>query len=394
MSFELTAEQRAIREAVRDFGESEIRPVAKEYNEQGRYPEELRQQAADLDLVAPHIPEAYGGAGMDGVSTVIVTEELWRADPGVGGAIAAADFGTGMILEYGDEWMKEEVLPRVTGGETPIATCISEPAHGSNVAGMETRARKDTAEQSSASPATASQEGDEYVIDGEKMWITNGTVADVYIVMAKTSPEDGHAGITAFLTESDRDGIEAARITNKLGIHAQDTAEIRFDGLRIPAENVVGEVDRGFYQLMEFFAPARADVAGQATGVAQAALDAAVAYASEREQFDQPIAEFQAIRHKLAEMATDIEAARSLAYRAGSAIDSGDTDEATRLASMAKLFASEHAVDVTDEAIQVHGGAGYVDDHPVERYYRDARVTKIYDGTSEIQKNIISEQLL
>jgi alkylation response protein AidB-like acyl-CoA dehydrogenase len=153
-------------------------------------------------------------------------------------------------------------------------------------------------------------------------------------------------------------------------------------------------VDRGFYQLMEFFAPARADVAGQATGVAQAALDAAVAYARERKQFDQPIAEFQAIRHKLAEMATDIEAARSLAYRAGSAIDSGDTDEATRLASMAKLFASEHAVDVTDEAIQVHGGAGYVDDHPVERYYRDARVTKIYDGTSEIQKNIISDTLL
>jgi alkylation response protein AidB-like acyl-CoA dehydrogenase len=379
MSFELTAEQRAIREAVREFGESEIRPIAKEYNEQERYPEELRQAAAELDLVAPHIPEAYGGAGMDWVSTVIVTEELWRADPGVGGSIAAADFGTGMVLEYGDEWMREAWLPRVTGGETPIATCISEPAHGSNVAGMSTRAERD---------------GDEYVINGDKMWITNGTVADVYIVMAKTSPEDGHAGITAFLTEADRDGIEASRITNKLGIHAQDTAEVRFDGLRVPAENVVGEVDRGFYQLMEFFAPARADVAGQATGVAQAALDAAVAYATEREQFDQPIAEFQAIRHKLAEMATDIEAARSLAYRAGAAIDAGDTDEATRLASMAKLFASEHAVDVTDEAIQVHGGAGYVDDHPVERYYRDARITKIYDGTSEIQKNIIAEQHL
>jgi alkylation response protein AidB-like acyl-CoA dehydrogenase len=379
MSFELTAEQRAIREAVREFGESEIRPIAREYNEQERYPEELRQAAAELDLVAPHIPEAYGGAGMDWVSTVIVTEELWRADPGVGGSIAAADFGTGMILEYGDEWMREAWLPRVTGGETPIATCISEPAHGSNVAGMSTRAERD---------------GDEYVINGDKMWITNGTVADVYIVMAKTSPEDGHAGITAFLTEADRDGIEASRITNKLGIHAQDTAEVRFDGLRVPAENVVGEVDRGFYQLMEFFAPARADVAGQATGVAQAALDAAVAYATEREQFDQPIAEFQAIRHKLAEMATDIEAARSLAYRAGAAIDAGDTDEATRLASMAKLFASEHAVDVTDEAIQVHGGAGYVDDHPVERYYRDARITKIYDGTSEIQKNIIAEQYL
>jgi alkylation response protein AidB-like acyl-CoA dehydrogenase len=241
---------------------------------------------------------------------------------------------------------------------------------------------------------TAEKDGDEWVIDGQKTWITNGTVADVYIVMAKTDPDAGHDGITAFLTETDRDGIEASRITNKLGIHAADTATIHFEGLRVPEENVVGEVGRGFYQLMQFFAPARADVAAQATGVAQAAFDAAADYASQREQFDQPIAEFQAIRHKLAEMATDIEAARSLTYRAGAALEGDDPAEATRLASMAKLFASEHAVDVTDEAIQVHGGAGYVDDHPVERFYRDARVTKIYDGTSEIQKNIIADQLL
>ena len=379
MSFRLTPEQEAIRDAVREFGEREIRPVAAEYEAEERYPEELRQQAAELDLVAPHVPEAYGGAGMDAVSTIVVTEELWRADPGVGGSIAAADFGTGMIHDYGEEWMKEEWLPAITGGETPIATCISEPAHGSNVAGMETRAERD---------------GDEYVVNGEKMWITNGTVADVAIVMAKTDPEAGHRGITALLTETDVPGYEASRITNKLGIRAQDTAEVHLDDLRIPAENVVGEVGRGFYQLMEFFAPARADVAAQATGVAQAALDAAVEYAGEREQFDRKIREFQAIRHKLAEMATDIEAGRSLAYRAGAAIESGDDALATRLASMAKLFCSEHAVDVTDEALQVFGGAGYVSDHPVERYYRDARITKIYDGTSEIQKNIVADGLL
>jgi hypothetical protein len=378
MTFRLTPEQEAVREAVREFGEAEIRPIAAEYEREERYPEELRRKAADLDLVAPHVPEAYGGAGMDVVSTLLVTEELWRADPGVGGAISAADFGTGMIHDYGEEWMREEWLPRITGGETPIATGISEPAHGSNVAGMET---------------TAEREGDEWVIDGEKTWITNGTVADVAIVMAKTSPGEGHRGITAFLTETDVDGYDARRIDNKLGIRAQDTAEIHLDGLRVPKENVVGEVDRGFYQLMEFFAPARADVAAQATGVAQAAFEAAREYAGEREQFDQPIAEFQAIRHKLAEMATVIEAGRSLTYRAGVAIESG-SDEATRLASMAKLFASEHACDVTDEAIQVHGGAGYVSDHPVERYYRDARITKIYDGTSEIQKNIIADDLL
>ncbi|WP_226007550.1 acyl-CoA dehydrogenase family protein [Natrinema salinisoli] len=379
MSFQLTAEQQAIRDAVREFGDAEIRPVAAEYEAEHRYPSELLAAAADLDLVAPHVPEEYGGAGMDPISTIIVTEELWRADPGVGGSISAADFGTGMLVEYGDEWMCEEWLPRVTAGETPIATGISEPAHGSNVAGMETHAEKD---------------GNEWVINGQKMWITNGTVADVAIVMAKTSPEKGHNGITAFLTPTDVDGYEATAITNKLGIEAQDTAEIVLDDLRVPEENVVGEVDEGFYQLMGFFAPARADVAAQATGVAQAALEEAIAYANEREQFDQKISEFQAIRHKIAEMATNVEAARSLAYRAGAALESGEDDRATRLASMAKLFASERAVDVTDEALQIHGGAGYVSDHPVERFYRDARITKIYDGTSEIQKNIIADRLL
>ncbi|ELY48387.1 acyl-CoA dehydrogenase family protein [Natronorubrum sulfidifaciens] len=379
MSYQLTAEHEAIRDAVRAFGSEEIRPIAAEYEREQRYPAALLAEAADLDFVAPHVPTEYGGAGMDAIATAIVTEELWRADPGVGGSISAADFGTGMLLEYGEEWMCEAWLPKVTAGETPIATGISEPAHGSNVAGMETRASRD---------------GDEWVINGQKMWITNGTVADVAIVMAKTTPEAGHSGITAFLTPTDVDGYEATPITNKLGIKAQDTAEIVFDDLRIPTENVVGEVDRGFYQLMDFFAPARVDVAAQATGVAQAALEEAIAYAEEREQFDRPIAEFQAIQHTIAEMATTVEAARSLAYRAAASLESGDGDQATRLASMAKLFASERAVEVTDDALQVHGGAGYVSDHPVERFYRDARITKIYDGTSEIQKNIIADQLL
>ncbi|WP_254524790.1 acyl-CoA dehydrogenase family protein [Natrinema caseinilyticum] len=379
MSFQLTAEQQAIRDAVREFGEAEIRPVAEEYEADQRYPSDLLAKAAELDFVAPHVPESYGGAGMGPISTLIVTEELWRADPGIGGSISAADFGTGMLVEYGDERQCEEWLPKITAGETPIATGISEPAHGSNVAGMETRATKD---------------GDEWVIDGRKMWITNGSVADVTIIMAKTSPENGHGGITAFLTPTDVDGYEATRITNKLGIEAQDTAEIVLDGLRVPERNVVGEIDRGFYQLMRFFASARADVAAQAVGVARAALEDSIAYATEREQFDRRISEFQAIRHQIAEMATSVEAARSLAYRAGAALESGDEGRATRLASMAKLFASERAVDVTDEALQVHGGAGYVSDHSVERFYRDARITKIYDGTSEIQKNIIAGHLL
>ncbi|QZA88006.1 acyl-CoA dehydrogenase family protein [Salinarchaeum sp. IM2453] len=379
MPYQLSAEHEAIRKAVREFGEEEIRPVAKEYEKEKRYPEDLRQEAAKYDFVAPHIPEEYGGPDMDTLSNVIVVEELWRADPGVGGAIAAAAFGTGMLLKYGDEWMCEEWLPKIAGGDTPIATAISEPGHGSNVVGMETTAEKDD---------------DEYVINGNKMWITNGTVSDVAIILAKTSPGERHHGITAFLTTTDVPGYQAEKIDNKLGIRAQDTAEIVLDDLRVPEENIVGHVDQGFYQLMEFFAPARAAVAGQAVGVSQAAFDEALEYAQEREQFGKPISEFQAIQHKLAEMSTKIEAARSLTYRAAAEIDDDNLQEGTKLASMAKLFASEESVDITDEAIQIFGGSGYVSDYPVERFFRDARITKIYEGTSEIQKNIIADQYL
>ncbi|MFB6070032.1 MAG: acyl-CoA dehydrogenase family protein [Halanaeroarchaeum sp.] len=378
MGFTLTDEQRAIRKAVRQFGEEEIEPVAAEHDEEGAYPEDLIQQAADLDFVAPSIPTEYGGAGMDKLSTTIVTEELWRADPGIGSAIGSRGFGTTMLVEFGDEWMKEEWLPRVANGESATASAISEPGHGSNVAGIETRAEKD---------------GDEYVIDGNKMWITNGTVADAAIVMAKTDPGEGHRGITAFLVPTDLDGFEAEKIDNKLGIRASDLAELILNDVRVPEENVIGEKNRGFHQLMEFFAAGRVSVAAQAVGAAQAALDAAEEYAQEREQFDQKISEFQAIRHKVAEMATNVEAARSLTYRAAAQVAAGNDQRATRMASMAKLFASEHAVDVADEAIQVHGGAGYVSDHPVERYYRDARITKIYEGTSEIQKGIVADTI-
>ena len=381
MSFMLSAEQEAIREAVREFATSEIQPVAREHDESGEYPETLRRKAAELDFVAPHIPTEYGGAGMDMLSRCIVTEELWRGDPGIGSAVGSAGFGTSMILEYGDEWMKEEWLPEIAAGDAVSCSCISEPAHGSNVAGMETYAEKD---------------GDEWVLNGNKMWITNGTVADVAVVMAKTDTEaePPHRGITAFLVPTERAGFKPTKIDNKLGIRASDLAEIVIDDVRVPERNVIGELNEGFYQLMDFFASGRTSVAAQAIGAAQGALDAAVEYAGEREQFGQKIGEFQAIEHKVAEMATDVEAARSLTYRAASHVESEKDDTAVKLASMAKLFASEHAVDVADEGLQVHGGAGYVTDHPAERFYRDARITKIYEGTSEIQKNIISDRVL
>jgi alkylation response protein AidB-like acyl-CoA dehydrogenase len=378
MSFQLSGEQEAIRSAVREFAEEEIAPVAREHDESGEYPEELRREAAEYDFVAPNIPTEYGGAGMDTLSSSLVTEELWRADPGIGSAVGSAGFGSSMLIEYGDEWMKEEWLPKIAAGESASASAISEPAHGSNVAGIETRAEKD---------------GDDYVLNGNKMWITNGTVADIAVVMTKTDPGAGHQGITAFLVPTDTEGFSTEKIDNKLGIRASDLAEVMLDDVRVPEANVIGEVNQGFYQLMDFFASGRTSVAAQAVGAAQGALDAAREYAGEREQFDQPISEFQAIRHKIAEMATNVDAARSLTYRAAAHVEAGD-DDAVRFASMAKLFASEHAVDVADEAIQVFGGAGYVTDHPAERYYRDARITKIYEGTSEIQKNIIADQIL
>ncbi|MDS0300487.1 acyl-CoA dehydrogenase family protein [Halogeometricum sp. S1BR25-6] len=381
MNFQLNDEQRAVREAVREFGEEEIRPVAREHDEEKKYPSDLVQKAARYDLVAPGIPEEYGGAGMDALTEILVTEELWRADAGIGSAIGSRGFGTSMLRKYGDEWMKEEWLPKVAAGDTATCSCISEPAHGSDVAGIETKAEE-------------SDDGDDYVLNGTKMWITNGTVADVAVVMAKTTPDAGHRGITAFLVPTDAEGFEATKIDNKLGIRASDLAEIVLDDVRVPVENVIGEEDEGFYQLMDFFADGRTRVAAQAVGVAQAAVDAAVDYANEREQGGQKIAEYQAIRHKVAEMATNVEAARSLTYRAATEVEAGDDDTAARFASMAKLFASERAVGVADEGLQVHGGAGFVTDHPAERFYRDARITKIYEGTSEIQKNIISDRVL
>ena len=379
MTFSLSDEHRAIREAVREFGENEIEPVAEEYDRENTYPEELRRKAAEYDFVAPNIPLEYGGAGMDKLSSTIVTEELWRADPGIGSAVGSAGFGTSMILEFGDEWMKETWLPKIAAGEAASCSMISEPAHGSNVAGIET---------------VAKAEDDEYVLNGNKMWITNGTVADVGVLMAKTSPDEGHRGITAFLVEMDQDGVRTEKIDNKLGIRASDLAEVVIDDVRVPKKNVIGEVDGGFYQLMEFFAAGRTSVAAQAVGAAQGALDAAVSYANEREQFGQKIGEFQAIEHKIAEMATKVEAARSLTYRAATQVEQENQEVAAKYSSMAKLFASEISVEVADEGIQVHGGSGYVTDYPAERYYRDARITKIYEGTSEIQKNIIADRIL
>ncbi len=380
MEFQLTDEQRQLREEVRRFADEEIRPVATEHDLDESYPHEVMGRAAEMGLLAPHVPVEYGGVGYSALENAILTEELFAADPGIGLCVSSAGFGAEALMEFGTDTQKERILPEVTAGDAIMGSAISEPQAGSDVTSVATRARK---------------ENSEWVINGSKMWITNGTVADYFVVVCETDPEidDRYAGYSQILVEADRDGLTRDKITGKLGIRASDTAELRFDDVRVPDENLIGQRGMGFLQLMQFFDETRTAVAAQGVGIARGAAERALAYAEEREQFGRPIADFQAIKHKLAEMHTNTEAARWLTYRSAWAVDN-ESGDLTALASMAKEFASRVAVDVADEAVQVHGGAGFVNDHDVERFYRDAKITQIYEGTTEIQKNIIARELL
>ena len=380
MEFQLTDEQKQLREEVRKFADEEIRPVATEYDVGEEYPHEIMDKAADMGLLAPHVPVEYGGIGYSSLENAILTEELFAADPGIGLCISSAGFGAEALMEFGTEDQKERVLPEVTAGDAVMGSAISEPQAGSDVTSVATRAEKD---------------GDEWVINGSKMWITNGTVADYFVVVCETDPEidDRYSGYSQILVEGDRDGLTRDKITGKLGIRASDTAELRFDDVRVPEENLIGQRGMGFLQLMQFFDETRTAVAAQGVGIARGAAERALEYAEEREQFGRSISDFQAIKHKLAEMHTNTEAARWLTYRSAWAVDN-EAGDLTALASMAKEFASRTAVEVADEAVQVHGGAGFVNDHDVERLYRDAKITQIYEGTTEIQKNIVARELL
>ena len=396
MEFQLSDEQRQLREEVRKFADEEIRPVATEYDVEEAYPHEVMDKAADMGLLAPHVPVEYGGVGYTALENAILTEELFAADPGVGLCVSSAGFGAEAIMEFGTEAQKERILPEVTAGDAIMGSAISEPQAGSDVTSVATRAEKREAQNDpNSSGSAAEKEGDEWVINGSKMWITNGTVADYFVVVCETDPEieDRYSGYSQILVEADRDGLTRDKITGKLGIRASDTAELRFDDVRVPEENLIGQRGMGFLQLMQFFDETRTGVAAQAVGIARGAAERALAYAKEREQFGRPIADFQAIKHTLAEMHTNTEAARWLTYRSAWAVDN-ESGDLTALASMAKEYASRVAVDVADNAVQVHGGAGFVNDHDVERFYRDAKITQIYEGTTEIQKNIIARELL
>ncbi|PSP75112.1 acyl-CoA dehydrogenase [Halobacteriales archaeon QS_1_68_20] len=380
MDFELTEEQQQIREEVRRFAENEVAPVASEYDREEKYPQDLMDEAAEMGLTGAAIPLEYGGAGYSTLETAIIIEELFAVDPGIGLCISSAGFGTEAIIEFGTEDQKERFLPPVAEGEAVTGAAISEPDTGSDVSSVSTEAEKD---------------GDEWVLDGNKMWITNGSIGDYFVVMCKTNPDapDRYSGFSQIVVESDRDGFEADKITGKLGIRASDTAELILDDVRVPEENLIGTEGAGFYQQMQFFDETRTGVAAQGVGIARGAAERALEYAEQREQFDRPISEFQAIQHKLAEMHTNLEAARQLTYKSAWSVDNKQ-ESLTTLASMAKEFASRIAVEAADEAVQIHGGAGYVDDFDVERLYRDAKITQIYEGTTEIQKNIIARELL
>ena len=380
MDYELSDEQKQIRDEVRRFAENEIAPIAGEYDREEKYPHDLIETAGEMGMLGATIPAEYGGAGYSTLETAIISEELFAVDPGVGLCVASTGFGAEAIIAAGTDEQKEEFLPPIASGDAIMGAAISEPDTGSDVSSVSTRAEKD---------------GDEWVINGNKMWITNGSVGDFFVVLCKTDPdaEGRYNGFSQIIVESDRDGFTAEKITGKLGIRASDTAELLFDDVRVPEENLVGTQGAGFLQQMQFFDATRTGVAAQGVGIANGALERALDYAKEREQFGRPIGDFQAIQHKLAEMQTQIEAARQLTYKSAWSVDNKE-EQLTTLASMAKEYASRVAVEVADEAVQIHGGAGYVDDFDVERFYRDAKITQIYEGTSEIQKNVIAREML
>ena len=380
MDFELTEEQRQIQDEIARFAENEIKPVATEYDTEEKFPREVVEKAAEMGLTGANIPMEYGGAGYDTLTNAIIAEELFAADPGIGLSIQSAAFGADALVGFGSEAQKEEYLEPVATGDAIMGAAISEPDTGSDVSSVSTQARK---------------EGDEWVINGNKMWITNGSVGDYFVVLCETDPdaEGRYNGFSQILVESDRDGFEAEKITGKLGIRASDTAELILNDVRVPEGNLVGTRGAGFLQIMQFFDETRTGVAAQGVGIARGATERALEYAQDREQFGQSISEFQAIQHKLAEMFTEIEAARQLTHKSAWSVDN-DADRLTELASMAKEKASRVAVETADEAVQIHGGAGYVNDFDVERFYRDAKITQIYEGTTEIQKNIVARELL
>ncbi|GAC91066.1 acyl-CoA dehydrogenase [Anoxybacillus sp. LAT_35] len=377
MNFQLSEEHEMIRKMVRDFAKNEVAPTAAERDEEERFDRDIFNKMADLGLTGIPWPEEYGGIGSDYLAYVIAVEELSKVCASTGVTLSAhISLASWPIYKFGTEQQKQTYLRALATGEKLGAYGLSEPGAGSDVSAMKTRAVRD---------------GDHYVLNGSKVWITNGGEADIYVVFAVTDPEKKHRGISAFIVEKGTPGFSIGKKEKKLGIRSSPTTELIFEDCRIPKENLLGEEGEGFKIAMMTLDGGRNGIAAQAVGIAQGALDAAVEYAKGRIQFGKPIAEQQGIAFKLADMATAIEAARLLTYQAAWLESNGLPYG--KESAMAKLFAGDTAMKVTVEAVQIFGGYGYTKDYPVERFMRDAKITQIYEGTQEIQRIVISRML-
>ncbi|WP_424003585.1 acyl-CoA dehydrogenase [Haloarcula salina] len=381
MDFSPTQEQRQIREMVAEFVDEEVVPRAAEIDETDEFPWDLVDEMADLGLMGMPIPEEYGGAGLDYHSYAMALEEVSRGSGGLGTIVAAhISLACNMIYEFGDEAQKETYLTPLAEGSEIGAFALSEAGAGSDVPAMDT----------TAEPVDG---GDAYLVNGGKLWISNGSVADTVVLFAKTDPDAGNKGISSFVVRPEEDdGFHVEGTEHKLGDKGCPTAELRFDDMRLPADRLLGDEGRGFVHALKTLNGGRITIAARGVGIAQAALDEALRYAQDREQFDRPISDFQAIQHKLADMDTKTEAARLLMHRAADKKMRGETF--VKEAAQAKLYASEVSREVANEGIQIHGGYGYTKDFPVERFYRDAKLNEIYEGTSEVLRNTIADQLL
>ncbi|HEX7068378.1 MAG TPA: acyl-CoA dehydrogenase [Candidatus Limnocylindria bacterium] len=378
MDFALSPQHEEIRRTVREFAERRIVPIAEELERKGEFPMEIIREAAALGLLGVPYPEEVGGTGLDSLAYAITVEELSRASGSVGIIVSAhTSLGCNPIYLAGTDAQKERYLRPMASGEVIGAYGLTEPGAGSDSRGTKTRAHRD---------------GDEWVINGSKRFITNAGVAGTYIVTAVTDREQDSGKISAFIVEADTPGFSIGRMEEKMGLHASNTGELIFEDCRIPAENLLGEEGEGDKLFLKTLDGGRIGIASMALGLAQAAYEAASAYAKERKQFGRPIGEFQGVAFKIADMATTIDAARLMTYRAAWLKDRGKPY--TTEAAMAKLYASEVARDVTNDAVQVHGGYGYVTEYKVERYLRDAKLTEIGEGTSEIQRMVIARNLL
>uniref|UniRef100_A0A7J3M0Z4 Acyl-CoA dehydrogenase n=1 Tax=Archaeoglobus fulgidus TaxID=2234 RepID=A0A7J3M0Z4_ARCFL len=375
MKFEFTQEQEDVRKAVREFATKEfLKEKAEEYDKKEEFPFEIWKKACDLGFIGIHFPEEYGGAEMGCLENIIVAEEFCRADSTIGSAIILADFSSELILLFGNEEQKKEVLPKVAKGKAITAGCYTEPEAGSDLTAIKTKAVKD---------------GDEWVINGSKTFITNAPIADYFVVLAVTEEtQPRYRGFTTFLLNKKMDGIKITPIKGKLGIRASPTGEVAFKDVRVDESAVIGQINRGFYQVLEFFNESRIEIAAQALGIAQGAFDRTVNYLKQRKQFGQPIGAFQALQHRIADLKAQIEAVRLLVYKAAWNWDNKKVDPT--VTSMAKYLAGKLAVKVCDEAVQMHGGYGYIAEYEVERFMRDAKITEIYEGTKEIQLNTIA----